>query len=631
MTSSTRRVTLALSALALLTGLVAGCGFKNVYRPPSEYQREAAASLAPAALEAPARGRVPAEQRRVVRVRAWADAAYRAQKVDWKQTIERQVARASEFLGPRYGITLRLDEVRPWDHQGSNLLETALTELEAHDAGGGADLVLGFVSSLATFSRNHHELGMARILGRHAVLRGMENPEEARAIEQGLDLLSVDERSRLMRERRLHKETAILLHECGHLLGAVHVAERTALMAPFYDAQQSTFGTLDEVVALGARHAPAGLSAGPDRDSWLAELRALAGSARAAAWDRAEREQLVAELSAGGTAGASAPKAPRRIPPTQLTRAEQERLARAGTHLQAGRFAEARSELGDLPARYPGEFSVQLAACDLAVRQTPQDVPGQAACKQASFMQFGDPWPWLLLAYAHSARGEEAAALESTRNARSRLLDDGSAAPPQAWAMMADVAARQRLVTWTEEALARAGQPNTALGAWAANARRMGALGSAAAEKRGVAPEREAAYLRLVDEALRALDGPPRGAQAKLSALRKGFPDAPGTAMVACGVAIQGSRLREARTLCQRTLAEVPEALPALHLMGIIEQTEGKAAAAIRYLERTVELDPGTQGRWQDLATLYRANGHTDRLNDLRKRYRERFRADLSL
>ena len=85
-----------------------------------------------------------------------------------------------------------------------------------------------------------HELGRARVLGRHVVLRTMDDVGELRALE-GFDTLEPTERSRLYQQRKRHKETAVLLHELGHCLGALHTREPAELMHPQYTSDMQSF------------------------------------------------------------------------------------------------------------------------------------------------------------------------------------------------------------------------------------------------------------------------------------------------------------------------------------------------------------------------------------------------------
>src|SRR5262249_12500082 len=130
--------------------------------------------------------------------------------------------------------------------------------LEKLDPGHDVDLVLGYTSSLPVVTATVDQLGCARVLGRHAVLRGMESPAEDRALRASLDLLPENERERVYLQRRTHKEIAVLLHEWGHTLGAPH--SREGVMHDDYSEEIRGFtGSSAAVMLIGLRQQAPGL------------------------------------------------------------------------------------------------------------------------------------------------------------------------------------------------------------------------------------------------------------------------------------------------------------------------------------------------------------------------------------
>jgi hypothetical protein len=101
--------------------------------------------------------------------------------------------------------------------------------------------VVGFVSSVERVATSHDQIGMASYFGKHIALRGMVSAAETDAIHRTLDRLSTSELDRVTRERRLHKETAALLHEPAHTLGAIHERSPDWLMSPVADSKQVSF------------------------------------------------------------------------------------------------------------------------------------------------------------------------------------------------------------------------------------------------------------------------------------------------------------------------------------------------------------------------------------------------------
>lgn len=615
----------------LLLSLLSACSefrYKPLYTSPVEEQREAAKTIAPAKLGGTtAEGDAPTEQRSV-RVRVYANRDFRAQTLRWEEAVRLQLERASSFTQPRYGVTFVVESLRAWEHSGSAPLESVLDELARHDSGDDVDLVLGYATALPVFTASQHQLGMARILGNHAVLRSMENPEEARAIAEGLHLLGEEERARLIRERRLHKEVSVFLHEWAHTLGAVHVEAHDSLMFPSYDAQQASFGPAHGPVALGVGFQGRARLDAEARGAWRDALRALATSEQSAAWDRVERERLVADL--GGTPAAAPPVALRTNVPSRLTSSDRMKLSRVLTFAKTGNLTEAYSVLGDLPHRYPDELDVQLVACELAVQKAPRELPPENACTLAAKLAPELPWPWLLLARAQVERKEAAAAQESVKATRTRL-EQHAGAPPEVWAELAAVCSRLFLVTWAEQAAARAPrlEQSTQVQAWAAQVRRVLAL-PRDLERSGVAPEQEATYALAVQSGLQDAEmGLATQARIRAASLRKSYPKAPGASLLECVVAARAGRAAQARPHCEGVLKQAPEAVNVHLMLAAAEAGTGKLPSATRRAEKALELEPDQQSTWEMLARLYEAQGKRKQLTDLRKRYRERFGAEL--
>ena len=76
-----------------------------------------------------------------------------------------------------------------------------------------------------------HDLGCARVLGRHFVLRGMTSIAELQDFNRLFPKLDNDEREALYGRRKTHKELSIFLHEWAHTLGALHVQDPPASWA----------------------------------------------------------------------------------------------------------------------------------------------------------------------------------------------------------------------------------------------------------------------------------------------------------------------------------------------------------------------------------------------------------------
>jgi len=133
------------------------------------------------------------------------------------------------------GQRLLLVEAVGWDRSGgSSDLTSVLRELMAVDPGRGVDLVLGYVSTVRMPTSVTEAYGMANLGGRHVVLRAMTLAIEYDEMERGLDLLPAEELNELARERRVHREVTILLHEWAHTLGAQHEESNVSIMSAAY-------------------------------------------------------------------------------------------------------------------------------------------------------------------------------------------------------------------------------------------------------------------------------------------------------------------------------------------------------------------------------------------------------------
>ncbi|MCA9555731.1 MAG: hypothetical protein KC933_37215, partial [Myxococcales bacterium] len=179
---------------------------------------------------------------KTLRVRVWADEGHARAVMGWQVRFHEQVAAANPVLVANLGLELEVVTVRPWPRDGGrgDLIDD-VNALMAHDKGDDVDLVIGLVTPLSTFNPTFSALGRANVLGRHIVMRSTDAPEEMAAFEQALRKASAEARADLYQARLRHKETLLLLHEVGHILGAPHVFMDRAVMSPHYDPQQDGF------------------------------------------------------------------------------------------------------------------------------------------------------------------------------------------------------------------------------------------------------------------------------------------------------------------------------------------------------------------------------------------------------
>jgi tetratricopeptide (TPR) repeat protein len=294
--------------VAFLPG--AGLAWAQLQQSEYQQQQEQAARYEPAPLLAPSRpdGSGPSA---VIRARFYADDEYRSSSGGgrWQDRVRGMLASLNKVVEPTFGVRFEAEGFRRWQRQGAGgALQPMLEELERLDPGPDVDWVIGLVSPLPLVSMSFHDLGGARVLGRHFVLRGMSSIAELDDFKKILPKLDQADREQLYSRRKLHKELSIFLHEWAHTLGALHVEDGTRIMGPGYSNRTSTFSAEDAgliAAGLGAR-----LEArGKEAVDW-APLRKFVEDTPGD-WVRSERTQLLGQLKgADALAGSLATRAP---------------------------------------------------------------------------------------------------------------------------------------------------------------------------------------------------------------------------------------------------------------------------------------------------------------------------------
>ncbi|RKG79887.1 hypothetical protein D7V88_28175 [Corallococcus terminator] len=559
----------------------------------------------------------PALPRRALRVRVYADADHRAQVLHWERAFAASLQRASEAVREPLRVTFELESARPWDRRGSEgALEPVVDALEALDAGEDVDLVVGLVSAPSAFSESQHELGFARVLGRHCVLRGIS--------------------ATVPTEARRHLEVSALLHEWAHTLGALHVREVRGWMSAKYGAAWTGFDA--RTIALldaGLRHLPRARVELESQRAWARELRTVLEGMLGPAWEGPERDFLLAWTER--VLAASVVLGPEGTP-RSLTPEERQRLAEVIALEKAGRPELAAEALEPLALRHPHDERVQLLACYLAVHLTPALDTTRARCERATARFPSEPSLRMNVALLHLHAGRFDAAQDSLLAAR-RNLETRTDAEPSLWADLAGLFLRAHGLTWAEEAAARA--PGLAASATvleqAARIRRQVALPArpdantgtptAPASEHPVEPSHEGALVREVFDIEALLHAGSSGpARERITTLARLYPESPSVALVQCELHLLKGRLAPARIACERVLAAREDAVQAHLLLGVLATNTRAHARARAHLERVIALEPSRTEAWHLLAREYRG---TKKLGPLKVRYREQFARDL--
>lgn len=239
---------------------------------------------------------------RVAKIRVWADDDYRAQNVEWQRKFDDELEYVNAVLTGMCGVKLAA-EYHVWRHHDTSVtLDAALDALAREDPGDGAFAVVGLTSALSLVTATVEQLGLARLPGRHLVLRGYAYYAEREAFAQMFKDLRADERDALHEARRRHKTTAVFLHELGHNLGVAHETMPDTIMNAMYSDHAASFSeaaretiraSLDERLGGGA---PARPRAAPPAGAHDSLVIAVAASGETAVDGRALDAPALDEL-----------------------------------------------------------------------------------------------------------------------------------------------------------------------------------------------------------------------------------------------------------------------------------------------------------------------------------------------
>ena len=242
-----------------------------------------------------------------ISVHVLATPRYTSQVVDAPRQFQEAVNEVNRVFSG-LGVTFRVDSFAAWE-TAEDRVETALAALESKENAGPLDLHVGLLGSLPRASASFHELGYATLLGHHLVLRAPARADEVDAIERNLDELSAEEREGLVKGRRKHRAAALLLHEIGHTLGAIHDDAAPSVMNPAYANERSGFSPQNAaLVEITLRHRAAKEASSSElaRDL-LASLDKVGSGGDFVAKDRDEMRVLLTSLRAPTTAPSPSP------------------------------------------------------------------------------------------------------------------------------------------------------------------------------------------------------------------------------------------------------------------------------------------------------------------------------------
>jgi|GEM_PF-607539 len=610
------------SLVAVLVAAQAGC-FRNPYAARKSQRQRAHEKLRPDGLP-PKAAAIP-DDARTLKVRVYADDEFRAQTIRWEDKFERRLETFNAAIAPPFGIKLELADTKPWPRSATGDVELfdALEALEELDPGDDVDWVIGMVSALPQVSATHDQIGAARLLGKHIVMRGYNDTAERALFEKAFGGLS----EQAYDERRLHKELMVLVHEWAHTLGALHATNEQWIMAPIYDVKQSQISPGNTAIIKAALP-----HWGSDASNDVAKLYAAVAEALEKStwqgWDPAERERMLAFLAEGPEALPVAEVSGRVVPADRKAYYRAADLAGQGQYPQAWRIIEPLTE------RYETEPEVMVLGCRIAAHARGPKYPTDDLCAAARQLSPSSPEPTAALARVRLAQNKRDEALELLLATQERLEstgDDGIDRMPM-WRELADQYYELGAVTPLERALPRLpDEPRKRdLQAFIETTRHRYGL-PPNAERYGITVNRERDYTDLVRKVLSdTYAGNYAAAEQTAKEGLKRYRNAPGLLVALCDTYARQRKYAKAREHCRRGLREYDGAAWGHYLSAVLAQQQRDNRRAIGHFEKTIELDPSLESAYRALAAVYDKIGARSSRADLARRYQARFGTPLT-
>lgn len=595
------------------------------WKPAVVRQADAAREFAPVEVRLAARESGAGEQ--VVKLRIWAARDYRNQTLHWQERVRRMVARANAAFQAWPRVRFEIAELRSWDIDSDGVrFETLLAQLESMDKGEDVDLTVGLAAADPTTAPSIHQLGMARLAGRHMILRNQNDLKENEAIQSAMDLLLPSTRDQLFIERKAHKELVVFLHEWAHTAGALHVDDPADLMNERYDHHQAKLEGWNVAIVdlyLKKRGGPKG--------EWREELRRLAERAPASAWLAGDQRDLIATL------GPPKGKPAENSLSSENVAAFNQAVALHG----AGQFTKALIALRPLQVERPDDPRVQALWCELVLRASsghPERLTAiDAACRRAAKLAPADPWPQLLLAQAHIVALDDAGAVTPLSRAH-QILDYDKTATPGAWGLLGQLYLRAWSPALACQAAGHADEKVAAeiLRDAAVLRHRFALPGAAEAEAQGVDAHEERAFLKRQNEIRdRIREGRMGDAEQLVKGFEESFPHSPAAPAQRALLLYSSGRFDQASKLYAEALLRDGDYATAHLFAGLIAAREGHGRekanhrGAVLHLQRAIELDPETPDAWSALAELFRREKNRAALEKLAADHLARFHTPL--
>ncbi len=366
-------MTLRSVALAALSALMVVACYDSRWGSTKRAQTHNLTYSMPATLSADTRDHPPATKG--YRVHAFVTPGYVAENLEYAREIRALVDAANAVVGPALGVRLELGALDEWRPGAESDLQVLLDALHGKD--DEADWVIGFVGATPIATDSFHDVGRADTPGRYLALRAASRLSDHVAAERAFDELPQEERSRVVRARKEHRALAVLLHELGHTLGAVHETDATSVMRPAYDKDTTGF-TAEGLGLMRLTLAHRSEPATRESDAAFAkQMLAQLDGATKGAWVEADRLEMIERLRAFDAAppAPAATRPPGDAPPPmvydlpELGPSDRTAWARAKQLDQGGDVEGAWKTAAPLFKLYPDVYAVQDLRCQLATKR----------------------------------------------------------------------------------------------------------------------------------------------------------------------------------------------------------------------------------------------------------------------
>ncbi|MEJ2103989.1 MAG: M12 family metallo-peptidase [Ignavibacteriaceae bacterium] len=147
----------------------------------------------------------------------WVDNTYREKfPKTWKDRLRLRFLYANDILRSQFDIELKIVEFKEWDSRFGSTLESTIRRLEESGISNPKLFRIGITlnGKLKSNWDSRLKLGLSQLLGTNAVITGQPSFP---SIAQNWNSL---------------EETITLVHEIGHLFGAIHVPDENSIMYP---------------------------------------------------------------------------------------------------------------------------------------------------------------------------------------------------------------------------------------------------------------------------------------------------------------------------------------------------------------------------------------------------------------